>query len=72
MFTPLSQVATALSFLVSGQLELPSASRAWVSEPANHRCTAASHDHGDKAVAKRKTAPGAQSSRTIQIVSFGP
>ena len=73
MFTPLSQVATALSFLVSGQLELPSASRAWVSEPASHRCTAAAHDHGDKAVAtKRKATSGAPSSRTIQIVSFGP
>lgn len=74
MFTPLSQVATALSFFVSGQLDLPSVSRAWVSEPASHRCTSAAHDHkGQKAASsKRKAAPGAQSSRSFQIVTFGP
>ena len=72
MFTPLFEVATALSSFVSGQLDLPSASRAWVSEQASHRCSSAAHDHGDKATAKRKAAPGVQSPRTIQIVSFGP
>jgi len=74
MFTPFTQIATALSLFASAQLTLPSISRIWVSEPA-HRCSAASHHHkADKVVVKKRkvSAGGGSASPTIQIVTFGP
>jgi hypothetical protein len=74
MFTPLTHIATALSFFMSGQLMLPSVASGWVIEPARHRCTSASHDHWGKKAASTKpiASPGPQASRSIQIVTFGP
>lgn len=74
MFTPLTHIASAFSFLLSGQLTLPSVSGARVSKPASHRCASTWHDHSSvKASAtKRKAAGGHQASRSIQIVTFGP
>ena len=74
MFIPLSHVATALSVFVSAQLALPSVPRFWVSKPASHHCSAASPDRWAErsTPAKRKAAPGHSSSRSIQIVTFGP
>ena len=73
MFTPFTQIATAMSFFASAQLTLPSISHIWVSEPT-HRCSAVSHHHrADKVVVKkRKAVGGGSASPTIQIVTFGP
>lgn len=73
MFTPFTQIATAMSFFVSAQIALPPVSRLWVSEPT-HRCFAVSHNHRPaKVVAnKRKAGGGGSASPTIQIVTFGP
>jgi len=74
MLTPFAHIATALSFFMSGQLTLPTVSRAWVSEPAAQRCTSKSHKHWNKqpASAEPGTGTGRPASRSIQIVSFGP
>jgi hypothetical protein len=73
MFTPFTQIATAMSFFVSAQIALPPVSRLWVSEPT-HRCSAVSHNHRADRVAakKRKAAGGGSASPSIQIVTFGP
>jgi len=73
MFTPFTQIATAMSLFVSAQIALPPVSRLWMSQPA-HRCSSVSHDHrpGKAAQTKRKAAGGGSPSPTIQIVTFGP
>jgi hypothetical protein len=73
MFTPLTHVATALSFFASAQLALPPISRMWVREPT-HRCSSASHERfGDKPVARKtKSTSGRSASPSVQIVTFGP
>jgi len=73
MFMPFTQIATALSFLVSAQITMPSVSRLLIGEPG-HRCSSVSHDRrADKVVRpKYKGAGGGSAPPSIQIVTFGP